>query len=76
MPDDSAEVGRVGEGGAGRVMALEPEDYDGIIAAETGTPLVDIFPDGIYVAFHGDEVVGISPDPTAKMRELGLLKTE
>jgi hypothetical protein len=57
-------------------MRLELEDYDSLVAAETGTPLTDIFPDGIHVSFRGDEIVGISPDPTAKMRELGLLKTE
>jgi hypothetical protein len=40
-------------------MYLPPEEYQSLVRAESGTPLTDIFPDGILVSFKGDEITDI-----------------
>lgn len=59
-----------------RLMRLGPQDYSQYVTVENGIPLTVLFPDGLSVTFRGDEIIDVSPDPTEKMRELGLLKTK
>jgi hypothetical protein len=57
-----------------KVMRIDPEEYKYFRSVDGGVPLAEVFPKGLYVSFRGDEVIEIAPDPTEKMRELGLTK--
>lgn len=59
-----------------KIMRVDPEEYKYFRAVDGGTPLTELFPEGVYVSFRGDEITEIAPNPTEKMRELGLLKTK
>ena len=40
-------------------MYLPPTEYEALVRADNGIPLIDIFPNGILVSFKGDEVTDI-----------------